>query len=147
MNRTRFNWPLWTGLALSVVAFLTYFSFFARYEITRDVPWATFLLFAIAITLGVIGIARAFAAEPRSRARRVLASVVAFLTAGVFVFFCFAIFVATKMLPKSNEAIAVGAKAPNFALPDINNRNVALAQLLATPGTKGVVLIFYRGYW
>ena len=92
MNRTRFNWPLWTGLALSAAAFLTYFSFFANYELTRDVPWASFLLFAIAITLGVIGIGRAFAAEPRSRARRVIASIVAFLTASVFVFFCFAIF-------------------------------------------------------
>ena len=146
-TRTRFNWPLWSGLALSVIAFATYFTIFVAQPSTRDLPWPTLILFAIAITLAAIGTGRAFAAEPRSRARRVIASVVAFLTATIFVFFCFAIFIATKMLPKSNEAIAVGAKAPEFALPDVNDKTIALAQLVTAPATKGVVLIFYRGYW
>ena len=146
-TRTRFNWPLWSGLALSLIAFATYFTIFIARPSTRDLPWPTFILFAIAITLAVIGTGRAFAAEPRSRARRVIASIVAFLTATIFVFFCFAIFIATKILPKSNEAIAVGARAPEFALPDINDKTIALSQLVAAPGSKGVVLIFYRGYW
>ena len=37
--------------------------------------------------------------------------------------------------------------APDFVLLDISRKPVALAQLLAAPSNKGVVLIFYRGYW
>jgi uncharacterized membrane protein len=145
--RNRFNWPLWSGLALSAAAFVSYFLVFSAYPITRDFPWATLLLFAIALILLFIGVRRAFAAEPRSKARRVIASIVTFLGAAIFVFFCFAVFVATKMIPKSAQAIAVGARAPEFTLPDINNRSVALSELIGAPGTKGVVLIFYRGFW
>ncbi|MEA2344903.1 MAG: hypothetical protein QOF63_3072, partial [Thermoanaerobaculia bacterium] len=42
---------------------------------------------------------------------------------------------------------AVGAKAPDFVLLDINRKPVALAQLLAASSNKGVILVFYRGYW
>jgi hypothetical protein len=145
--RNRFNWPLWLGFVLSIAAFATYFAIFAKYPATRDLPWPSLLIFGVALTLLVIGTGRAFAAEPRSRARRVVASIVTFLGAVVFVFFCLAVFVATKMLPKSEQAIAVGAKAPDFALPDVNGRTVSLSQLIAAPGTKSVALIFYRGYW
>ena len=40
-----------------------------------------------------------------------------------------------------------GDMAPDFTLADTSHRNVALSQLLAAPGTNGVLLIFYRGYW
>jgi hypothetical protein len=62
----------------------------------------------------------------------------------------------TKHLPASKEAPKVGAKAPEFALADTNGKMVTLAALLSEPmpekegaGAKprGVVLIFYRGYW
>jgi peroxiredoxin len=38
----------------------------------------------------------------------------------------------------------VGEKAPEFALPDQNRKQVALADLLSG---KGALLIFYRGHW
>ena len=47
----------------------------------------------------------------------------------------------------------VGQQAPEFELADINNQPASLAKLLSTPlpGTgappKGVLLVFYRGYW
>ena len=145
--RNRFNWPLWSGFVLTLAAFKTYFEVFTKYPSMRDLPWPSLLIFAVALTLLAIGARRAFAAEPRSRARRVIASIVTFLGAMIFVFFCFAIFIATKMLPKSEQAIAVGAKAPDFTLPDINDRAVSLSQLITAPGTKSVALIFYRGYW
>jgi hypothetical protein len=136
----RVNWPLWSGLLLSIAAFLSYFALFVRFPITRDVPWASLILFAIAIVLLVLGLRRAVG-------RRVVAWVVTVVGVGIAAFFCFAVFVATRMLPASTGAPAVGAKAPDFVLLDTTRKPVALAQLLAAPGNKGVVLIFYRGYW
>jgi amino acid transporter len=137
MNR-RFNWPLWIGFVLSIAAFASYFAFFIRFPATRDVPWPSLILFAIAIVLLIMGLRSA-------TKRRALAWIVTILGIGVAAFFCLAIFVATKQLPESAGAPAVGAKAPEFALLDINRKPVALSQLVA--GNKAVVLIFYRGYW
>jgi peroxiredoxin len=39
----------------------------------------------------------------------------------------------------------VGQKAPEFTLPDQNEKPVALADLLSR--SRAVVLIFYRGFW
>jgi hypothetical protein len=136
----RVNWRLWSGLLLNVAAFVSYFAFFVRFPVMRDVPWASLLLFAGAIALLVSGLRRA-------TGRRIVAWTVTVLGVGVFAFFCFAIFVATKMLPASTGAPAVGTRAPDFALLDTGRKPVALTQMLAAPGTKGVVLIFYRGYW
>jgi heme A synthase len=139
MNR-RFNWQLWSGFALSIVAFATYFAFFIRFPMTRDFPFPSLLLFVIAIVQLVIGLRRA-------ERRRPLAWIVTVLGIAVAAFFCFAVLIAGRQLPVSETAIAVGAKAPDFALLDINRKPVVLAQLLAAPSNKGVVLIFYRGYW
>jgi hypothetical protein len=134
----RFNWPLWSGFALSVAAFVSYFLFFMRFPAMRDTPWATFLLFAIAIGLLILGLRRA-------SGRRILAWIVTVLGVGVAALFCVGVMMAP--LPKSEGATAVGAKAPDFVLLDTNRHPVALSQLLAVPGTKGVMLVFYRGYW
>lgn len=135
----RFNWPLWSGLALSVVAFLAYPFFFVRYPITRDVPWASYLLFVAAFALLVMGVRRA--------ARKRVGWVVAGVSVAIALLFVVIIEATARQLPASREAIAVGAKAPQFTLLDTNRRPVALAQLAASPGTRGVLLIFYRGYW
>jgi putative effector of murein hydrolase len=138
--KSRFNWPLWSGFALSLVAFVSYFAFFLRFPITRDFPLLSLILFAIAIALLIVGLRRA-------QHRRPLAWIVTILGIAVAAFFCLAVFIATKQLPASESAIAVGAKAPDFALLDINRKPIALSQLLASPSNKGVALIFYRGYW
>jgi predicted permease len=134
----RFNWPLWSGFVLSVAALLSYFLFFMRFPSTRDAPWATLALFAIAIGLLILGLRRA-------TGRRILPWIVTVLGIGIAALFCAGVMMAP--LPKSENATAVGAKAPDFVLFDPNRHPVALAQLLATPGTKGVMLVFYRGYW
>lgn len=136
----RFNWPLWTGFALSIAALFSYFLFFYRFPITRDVPWPSFILFAVAMVLLAAGIRRA-------TGRKIVAWIVTVLGVAVCAIFCFAIFVGSKQLPPSASAPGVGAKAPDFVLLDTNRRSVSLAGLLATPGSKGVILIFYRGYW
>lgn len=136
----RFNWQLWTGLALSIVAFASYFAFFARFPVTRDTPFPSLLLFAVAIALLVIGLRRA-------TTRRPLAWLVTIVGLAVSVSFCFVIFVGTKILPASTNAPSVGTKAPDFVLLDTARKPVTLSQLLVAPGNKAVVLIFYRGYW
>ncbi|MEA2326516.1 MAG: hypothetical protein QOE68_1475 [Thermoanaerobaculia bacterium] len=139
MNR-RFNWQLWSGFALSIVAFASYFAFFIRFPATRDDPLPTLILFAIAIVLLIVGLRSA-------HRRRPLAWIVTILGIAVAAFFCFAVFIGSRQIPVSETAVAVGAKAPDFVLLDIYRKPVALAQLLAAPSNKGVVLIFYRGYW
>ena len=136
----RINWPLWSGLLLSIAAFATYFLVFINFPATRDVPWPSLLLFAVAIVLLILGLRRA-------TARKVLAWIVTILGIGVAAFFCFAVLIAGKQLPGSETAVGVGAKAPDFVLLDTTRKPVALAQLLAAPSNKGVILIFYRGYW
>jgi hypothetical protein len=136
----RFNWQLWSGFALSVAAFISYFVFFARFPITRDVPWVNLILFAIALPLLVIGLRRA-------TGRRIGAWIATVFGVLICVLFCFDIFIGAKWLPASSHAPAIGSKAPDFVLLDIHRKPVALSQLLAEPATKGVILIFYRGYW
>jgi peroxiredoxin len=56
-----------------------------------------------------------------------------------------------KQLPASRGAPQVGQKAPDFTLKDTSEKPVALSELLSTPVNgskpKGVLLVFYRGYW
>jgi energy-coupling factor transporter transmembrane protein EcfT len=133
----RFNWALWGGLLLAVLAFFSYFFFFAQFPLTRDVPWVSFLLLLIAAVLLVTGWRRA--------PRKILASIVTVLGFFVIGAFTFMVTAGSKNLPLSNRAPAVGQRAPAFALPDTQNRTVSLADALN--GSNGVLLVFYRGYW
>lgn len=133
---TPFNWRSWTGLLLCVFAFISYFAIFTRWPVTRDVPWASFLLFAAALVL--------LAAGWRRAPKKIAASIAAIL--GVLILGLFTYLIAgTKGLPASAGAPRVGQKAPQFALADTRGRTTSLSQLLA--GSNGVLLIFYRGYW
>lgn len=132
----RFGWPLWAGLALSIFAFLSYFVFFSRFPITRDIPWVPYLLFAVAIVLLVMGV--------RGAKRKVLAMIPLLLGLFVVGAFTYSI-VGSANLPPSARAPKVGEQAPRFTLSDPNGRMVSLDEALA--GSKGVLLVFYRGYW
>jgi disulfide bond formation protein DsbB len=139
MNDRRFNWPLWAGLVLSVVAVVSYAFFFYRFPITRDVPWVSYILLVAAIALLIAGVRRA-------PGRKIVAIIVAVIGVGLAVLFVVGTTVLSRV-PTGPNVPAVGAKAPDFTLPDASGKPVALAQLLAEPGAKGVLLIFYRGYW
>ena len=135
-----------------MVAFFSYFSFFVWFPVTRDFPWANLLLFAMAAALLLVGLRRAFAADrPHPRLSKIAASVVAVLSLAIFGFFIAATFVIGRNLPASQRAPQVGQKAPEFSLSDTEGNSVSLSQLLASPingkEPKGVLLIFYRGYW
>ncbi len=152
MNVRRLNWPLWVGFLLTLAAFITYTSVFVYYPLTRDFPWVNLLIFAVAVVLLIIGLRRGFASDrPHPTRSKVVSSIVGVLGFAVFAFFIFALFIAAKWLPASTGAPQVGERAPEFTLPDTNGKQVSLTHLLSTPvnglAPKGVLVVFYRGYW
>ena len=150
MNLKRINWPIWTGLLMTLVAFLSYFFVFVWFPVTRDFPWANLLIFAVAAVLLLLGIRRAFAGM-RPRKSKVAGVIVATFSIVIFGFFIFATLIMPRWMPAARGAPQVGQKAPDFTLTDTNLKTVTLAELLSTPvkgkPVKGVLLIFYRGYW
>lgn len=149
MNVRRFNWPLWLGFVLSVVGVFSYLAVFVWYPVTRDFPWANLLIFAVAAGLLFLGVRRAFASDRRRS--KVVAAIVTTLGVVVIALFVVGFFVGGRALPASKGAPQVGQKAPDFTLNDTGGKAVSLNELLSTPinGTppKGVLLVFYRGYW
>ena len=146
----RFNWAIWAGFALSVIAFLSYTLVFVNFPVTRDFPWVNLLLYAVALILLFVGVRRAYGGG-RFLISKIGGTVLAVLGVLVFAFFIFAMFILARQLPASAAAPKVGQKAPEFTLADSNGKQVSLAELLSIPingkAPKGVLLVFYRGYW
>jgi hypothetical protein len=149
--KKRQNWFLWIGFGLTLIALAGYPLVFMRFAVTNDLPWPTYALFAVALVFLVAGIRRAFA--PASEyGGRILAPVLTLVSVAGMAFFLFAIVVFSRQLPASHGTPQIGQRAPDFTLHDMNGRSVSLAELLqshpagAAP-TRGVLLVFYRGYW
>jgi len=152
MTLRRVNWPLSVGFVLTIAAFLTYFFVFVQFPVTRDFPWANLLLFVIALIFLFLGVRRGFASDrPHPTRSKIVSSIVATLGVVILGLFVFTIFVAGRWLPASKGAPQVGQVVPNFVLPDTNGNQVSLDELLVSPingsAPKGVLLVFYRGYW
>jgi|SRR5579884_1773297 len=141
MKRSWNPW-LWCGFIVALLGAVSY-AFLLEYPVTRDVPWLNLLLFAIAAVLLGIGVRRAFTQPQRYRGKifGVVLSVLALAVAGLF---CYAVFGLLGNLPPSRGAPRAGARAPDFALKDVDGRTVTLSDL--ERGNRAVVLIFYRGY-
>ena len=148
--RKKINWPIWTGFVISIIALLSYPFVFVNWAATRDFPWANIALFMISDVFVVIGLRRAFRPD-RGKLAKVVASLLTMLSALVFGLFIFSAFIAARWLPASPNAPQVGSKAPEFSLVDTTHKSVSLSELLSQPVNnrppKGVLLIFYRGYW
>jgi hypothetical protein len=146
----RFNWQIWAGFVLTFLAFLSYPLLFIEWPITRDFPWVNLLLFAIALVLLFIGVRRAFRPE-RRLISKIVAPILTTVSVLVIAFFIFIALIQSRWLPASQAAPAVGQKFAEFTLTDTNNQPVTLASLLSQPinnkPPRGVLLIFYRGYW
>jgi hypothetical protein len=152
MNVKRLNWPLWLGFLLTLGAFLSYFFVFVWFPFTRDFPWANLLLFVLAVVLLFLGLKRGFASDrPHPIRSKIVSSIVSVLSLLVIALFVFTIFIGGRWLPASKGAPQVGQRAPDFSMPDSSGKTVSLNELLTTPingnAPKGVLLVFYRGYW
>lgn len=151
MNQRLWNWHLWAGFLLCLVGFAS-FAFFARFPVTRDVPWPNFLLFAIGGAAFFVGFRRAFGQSQPYRGK-IAGPILGTLSLLVVGFFCYIVFYMTRQLPASDGAPHVGQNAPEFVLLDTTNQPVSLSSLLSTSlvgsqmPPKGVVLVFYRGHW
>lgn len=145
----RANWPVWAGFLLTVVAVFSYMAVFVNFPSTRDVPWVTFILFSIALVLVVVGLRGAFQ-QDSSRGKKIVGSIGAVLSVAVVGLFVFGFYFGSK-LPDAKGAPKVGQKAPEFRLSDSNGHLIALSEMLTAPvngrAPRGVLLVFYRGYW
>ncbi len=146
------NWSLWIGFLFALAGFLSY-TFFTRFPITRDFPWANFLLFGVGGIFLLVGLVRAFGKPQRYRGK-IVGPILAALGVLVFGFFSYLIFYELRQLPSSTGAPRVGERTPEFTLPDQDNNQVSLADLLSAPASsastakaKAALLIFYRGFW
>src|SRR5258708_40105703 len=150
MKPPRFNWPIWAGFLLSITALFSYPFVFVRWPVTRDFPWANLVLFGIALVLLFVGVRRAFAPD-RRRLSKIMAPLVATVSVLVLGLFLFTLFVASRWLPAAQAAPQVGQQAPDFSLADTSGKSVSLSELRSSPINgkmpRGVLLIFYRGYW
>lgn len=141
--KRHWNAWIWAGFVAAILAVASYFALFLRFAVTRDVPWVTYLLFVVSGALFAIGIPRAYRDPERYRGK-VLGPILAGLSAlalGGFI----ALLVFSKQLPSAQNARRVGETAPSFELANTAGQKVALSELLRSH--RGVVLVFYRGYW
>jgi AhpC/TSA family protein len=142
--KRRPNWLVWAGLAVAVLAAMSYIPVFARFPLTRDVPWANLLLFLAAGWLLGKGLYRAFARDGEYGGK-VSGPVLTALSLALFALFVYGAFVGARQLPPPGNALHAGQQAPDFTLTRADGSRVTLSQL--REGKRAVLLIFYRGYW
>ena len=143
MKRHR-NVSIWAGFAIVIAALVSYIPIFAVFPVTRDFPWANYLLFLLGGGLLAVGMKRAFR-EPEHYRGKISGSILAVLSVVLLGFFVVGTVYLTKQIPPAERALRPGQPAPPFVLPDITGKQVASSELLK--GHRAVVLVFYRGYW
>ena len=141
--KKRWNCSLWIGFLFALGGFFSY-TFFAQFPITRDFPWANFLLFTAGGICLVVGLFRAFAKAQVYRGK-VFGPILVTLAILMFGLFSYALFYELREVPPSTGAPRVGQKAPEFTLSDQDGKDVSLRDLGSK--SKAVALIFYRGFW
>ena len=146
------NWRLWAGFGLACGALAGYV--FLVNE-TRAVFWPALLLFAVAAVLLFTGLKRR-SREPELYPGKIAGYVLSTLSVLILGLFGFVAYQVSRVFPDAKNAPQIGQLAPEFSLVDASGKNFTLAQLLSTPitnsgsaarATKGVLLVFYRGYW
>jgi hypothetical protein len=142
--KPRRNFTIWAGFAIVIVALVSYIPVFTLFPVTRDTPWANYLLFLLGGGLLAVGVRRAFR-DPHRYRGKIAGSILAVLSVLLFGLFVGIIVYAGKQIPSAVSALRPGQPAPPFVLQDIAGKPVASSELLK--GHRAVLLVFYRGYW
>lgn len=138
------NLSIWIGFLIIIGSIASYIPVFTLYASTRDVPWVNYILLVAGGALLAIGLRRAFR-DPEHYRGKVSGSVlgtVSVLLAGLFLAF---ILYGGKQIPAAGNALREGQPAPPFTLADTGGKPVSTSSLLEN--RRGLLLIFYRGYW
>lgn len=145
----RRNVLLWIGFLVCLFAFGSYIPIFARWPVTRDIPWVNLLLFVVGLVVVFAGWRRPYS-SPEVYRGKIAGAILGVFSVAAAVFFCLATFYFSKQIPPATQTMRLGQKAPDFTLTDSSGATVSLASLLAPSSgrpAKGVLLVFYRGYW
>jgi uncharacterized membrane protein len=128
------NHLIWIGVLVSLVGLISYFTVFARFPATRDIPWVNLPLVFVGLVLSLLAVRRR--ASIFSVTGLLLSAACAVLLSGY-------VFILSEQLPEVERVVALGAEAPAFTLIDDTGSAVSLADFRGAP----VVLVFYRGFW
>jgi hypothetical protein len=142
--KRRRNVLIWAGFAIVIVALVSYIPIFTQFPVTRDVPWANYLLFLLGGGLLAVGVKRAFR-NPEHYRGKISGSILGVLSVLLIGFFVTSILYLGKQIPSAERVPRPGQSAPSFILQDTAGKQVASSELLKN--RRAVVLVFYRGYW
>src|SRR5204863_10210844 len=137
--KRRWNISSWAGFAIVLVALGSYIPLFTLFPVTRDVPWANYLLFLLGGGGLAAGIRRAFR-DPEHYRGKISGSILGVLSVLLVGFFVVSILYFGKQIPSAQSALRIGQPAPPFTLMDTAGKRVASSDLLKT--SRAVVLVF-----
>src|SRR5215475_1439111 len=120
------NWRIWVGFLISLSVIPAYAGLFSRYPVTRNVPWASWLMVVLALWLLWTGVRRAYTNSQEYRGK-ILGTVFGVLALLIAALFGLGTMYFSRQLPASAGAPQIGAKAPEFTLPDANGKMVSLS--------------------
>jgi hypothetical protein len=142
--KRHWNVLIWAGFAIVIVALVSYIPIFTPFPVTRDIPWANYLLFLLGGALLAVGLKRAFR-DPEHYRGKISGSILAVLSVLLCGSFVGGLLYFGKQIPSGERALHPGQPAPPFVLQDIAGKQVASSELLKSH--RAIVLVFYRGYW
>jgi hypothetical protein len=124
----------WIGPLVAILGLVGYFNVFARFPVTRDVPWVnlSLVLLGLGLSAWAVGCRRSLG----SIAGLTLSLACTGLLAGY-------VFVLSNQLPGTSSVVAVHEPAPGFALTNQDGQTVRLTDFEGS----NLVLVFYRGFW
>lgn len=152
MSSKKWNWRLWAGFTIAILALALYLAVVFR---VRDVLWLSLALFLVSFALLASGLRRAYGQRESYRGQ-VAGPILAVLSVLILAVFGFGSYEISKHVAAARNAPTVGQQAPQFTLVDTAGKTVSLAGTLTSPvgqpgasahSPKAVLLVFYRGYW
>ncbi len=131
----------WMGLLIVLIGAMSYFMVFAKFPVTRDVPWVNLPIVFLGVVLALIG-------SSGWRSRKGMRNRVGAITCGVLSVAFAALFVAyiyiiSSNIPKPTSASTELAQSSDFTLPNQVGKPVSLSDYTG----RRVVISFFRGYW